>query len=263
MTRLTPAAYLAHLRTESSRFREVAAAAPPDRTVPACPDWTVDDLVWHLAEVQWFWSRIVAARPAGPPDDEPDRPAGRSEVVAFFDRATTALADALAGADGDEAAWSWAAEQTVGFTFRRQAHEALIHRLDAEQATDEITPLPAELAADGVAELMDVIYGGPPPVWGRFDPSGRHTAIEVTDTGHRVRVATGVLEGTDPDSGRRLDGPHVLRVDDAGPADVTVSGPAAALDAWLWRRAADTDITVEGDEAAYAEWRAAVDQPVD
>ena len=61
-----------------------------------------------------------------------------------------ALVAELERADPAEPAWSWSAEQTVGFTFRRQAHEALIHRLDAEQTAGDVTPLDAALASDGV-----------------------------------------------------------------------------------------------------------------
>lgn len=262
MSRLAPATYLNHLRAESARFREVLATAPTDARVPACPDWNADDLLWHLAEVQWFWGTIITNRPAGPAEATPDRPEGRAELLGWFDQVSSTLADALAGADPTQEAWSWADDHTVGFTYRRQAHEALIHRLDAEQVAGQVTPLPADLAADGVAELMEVMHGGEPPAWGGFTPSGRHTAIELTDTGDRIRVASGWFSGTHPEAGL-IEGHHVVRVDDDGPADVVVRGPATDLDAWLWRRRPDEGITVEGDEAAYAEWRSAVDQPLD
>lgn len=261
MTRLTSDGYLTGIRTESDRFRQVVAATPGDARVPACPGWDVDDLLWHLAEVQWFWATVIANRPAGPAGEHPDRPEGREALLGFFDQASAALSGGLTGADPAEEAWSWAADHTVGFTLRRQAHEALIHRLDAEQAAGQVTPLPAELAADGVAELMEVMYGGQPPAWGRFTPSGRHTAIELTDVGQRIRLSTGRIGGTDPESGRTHAGPHLLRVDD-GPADAVVRGPAADVDAWLWHRRDDAAMTVEGDPAAYAEWWAAVDQPL-
>jgi uncharacterized protein (TIGR03083 family) len=240
----------------------VVVATQTDARVPGCPDWNTDDLLWHLAEVQWFWGTVIATRPAGPPQDHPDRPQGRSALLDFFDQASAALIEALTDADPAEQAWSWASEQTVGFTLRRQAHEVLIHRLDAEQTAGDITPLPADLAGDGVAELMEVIHGSQPPAWARFTPSGLHTAIELTDTATRIRVATGLFQGTDPKSGEHYDGAHLLRVDD-GPADVVVRGPAGDIDAWLWRRRNETGIVIDGDQTAYAEWRAAVDQPVD
>ena len=61
-------AYLAHIRTESARFREVLADCDPAARVPACPDWDADDLLWHLASVQAFWAEVVRSRPA--PADE-------------------------------------------------------------------------------------------------------------------------------------------------------------------------------------------------
>jgi hypothetical protein len=161
-----------------------------------------------------------------------------------------------------EEAWSWASEQTVGFTVRRQAHEVLIHRLDAEQTTGDTTPLPVDLAADGVAELVEVMHGGEPPTWARFTPSGLHTTIELTNIAERSRVATGLFQGTEPKSGKNYDEPHLLRVDD-GPADAVVRGAAGDIDAWLWRRRNEAGIVIDGDQTAYAEWRAAVDQPVD
>ena len=64
-----------------------------------------------------------------------------------------------------EEAWTWSDDHTVGFILRRQAHEALVHRLDAEQAAGRGHELDAALAADGVHECLDVMYGGMPP-WG-------------------------------------------------------------------------------------------------
>lgn len=262
MTRLTADSYQAHLRTESERFRDVVATAPDAPRVPGCPDWDLDDLLWHLGEVQWFWAQVLRRRPAPPQDEPPPRPADRSGLLAFFDEASRDLQDRLDAADPAEQAWSWSPEQSVGFTARRQAHEALIHRLDAEQATGTTTDLPGDLAADGVAELMDVMYGGEPEPWGRFEPSGRHVRIDLCEPAASIRVATGLFLGTHPESGRCYDGPHLVRVDD-GPADAVVRGRAADVDAWLWQRRDDTDIEVTGDPTAYGELRAAVAQPLD
>jgi hypothetical protein len=51
--------YPAHIRDESARFAEVLRDAPAQAQVPTCPDWRSDDLLWHLARVQWFWGHIV------------------------------------------------------------------------------------------------------------------------------------------------------------------------------------------------------------
>jgi len=262
MTRLEADSYLAHLRRESTRFRDVLALTPSGARVPTCPDWDADDLLWHLAEVQWFWGEVVTARPAGPPEQHPQRPASRAALLAFFDEVSARLCDLLGTVAPDEPAWSWADEQTVGFTHRRQAHEAMIHRLDAELCAGAATPLPGDLAADGVAELLEVMYGGEPPAWGEFAPDGHLTAVELTDTGHRLVVRTGRFVGTDPASGAVLDVAHLVRVEGELPADVTVSGAAADVDAWLWNRRDDSGIGVSGSPEAYRAFRGAVGEPL-
>jgi uncharacterized protein (TIGR03083 family) len=262
MTRLEPSTYVAHLRRESKRFHDVLAGAPAGARVPSCPDWDADDLLWHLAEVQWFWGEVVGGRPEGPPEQHPTRPGSRPELLAFFDEVSGRLGDLLEAASPEDPAWSWADEQTVCFTQRRQAHEALVHRLDAELVTGAVTPLPADLAADGVAELLDVMYGGEPPAWGTFTPDGHHTALELTDTGDRFVVATGRFVGTDPGSGTSHDVAHLVRVD-SDRVDATIRGTAADLDAWLWRRTEQGATTLTGSEAALAAFRTAVDQPID
>lgn len=258
--------YLDHIRAESRRFREVLATCDPDARVPACPDWTAADLLWHLAGVQWFWARTVRTRPAPPSEDvlEPERPATYDGLLAAFDEHSSSLVAELEAAGPDAAAWHWAPVQTVGTSYRRQAHEALIHRLDAEQTAGSVTPLDPALAADGVLELVDVMYGGDAPGWARFEPSEHLVRIDLTDRDAAIVVRPGTLLGTDPDTGEVHDGPHLCVVDEPGAAaSAVVAGAAADLDAWLWNRRDHAGITVSGDPAAYDAFRAAVSQPLD
>jgi hypothetical protein len=94
--------YLDHLARESARFEAALSTASPSAPVPSCPDWTADDLLWHLAEVQWFWGEIVRTG-AGDPDvveqATPPRPQGRPELEDFYRSASQGLAAALAGAE--------------------------------------------------------------------------------------------------------------------------------------------------------------------
>ncbi|WP_121258837.1 maleylpyruvate isomerase family mycothiol-dependent enzyme [Nocardioides ferulae] len=265
MPRLPAARYLEHLRADSRRFRDVLADCDPAARVPGCPDWTAADLLWHLAEVQWFWAWVVENRPSEPAEDQPgpDRPDTYAGLVAAFDDHSARLVAALETADPAEHAWSWSADHTVGFTHRRQAHEALIHRLDAEQTAGEVTPLDPMLAADGVEECLDVMFGGTPP-WGRFEPGPGHVRVDLSDTGHSIWVQVGMFRGTNPADGVNHDGTDIRVVaDPAHPADVVVSGTAAALDGWLWRRTGDEQLTVEGDRAVYKQFREAVSHPID
>ena len=131
MARLDFPTYLQHIRDESQRFRDVLADCDPTAAVPSCPDWRADDLLWHLGEVQHFWTWMVTNRPKGPDEyDAPARPGDHAGLLAFYDEHYVALVDALAGAEPTDEAWTWSQEHTVGFILRRQAHEALIHRRD-------------------------------------------------------------------------------------------------------------------------------------
>ncbi|WP_205475145.1 maleylpyruvate isomerase N-terminal domain-containing protein [Nocardioides sp. SYSU D00038] len=263
-TRLPYDAYLAHLRRDSARFREVLTDVDPAARVPACPDWDAADLLWHLAEVQWFWARTVRLRPAPPEDDleGPERPADHAGLLAAFDEFSAQLVAELEGADPADEAWHWAPERTVGTSHRRQAHEALVHRLDAEQTAGAVTPFEPALAADGVAEALEVMYGGAPPAWAEFTPVDGVLRLDLTDTGHTFRVAAGVLTGADPGSGKAVDGPHLVLLDPGTRPAATLAGTAADVDTWLWKRGDDARLVRDGDPAVHAAFAAAVSPPL-
>lgn len=255
-----------HLAAESDRFLVAVLAARSGARVPACPDWDADDLLWHLGHVQAFWADILRNRPAAPDDDqdEPERPADRVGLVSFYEASTADLRTLLAEAADDEPAWTWhATEHTVGFIRRRQAHEALIHRVDAEQAAQSPTPLDPELAADGVLECLDWMYAGK-PAWGTFTPGGGSVAVETTDTGDRFLVGLGRFAGHDPRSDKDVDDVDIVVTRDAdAPAEATIRGAAAALDLWLWHRRDAEGLTREGEQAPLAALDGIVAQAVD
>lgn len=265
MTRLDPATYLAHLRTQSERFAAVLETCPPDARVPSCPDWDAADLLWHLTGVQRFWHHIVSHRPAGPDDYvETERPASYDDLLALFRAAHEQLASTLADADPAEPAWTWARDdQSVGFTYRRQAQEALIHRLDAELTAGDVTPLPPDLAADGVDEALDVIFGGLPD-WGSFDPLPLYVEYRISDTGDSVWAQLGTFSGTAPDGTVRSGEPdqHVVPAPGRA-ADLVVSGTAERLDGWLWHRYDATGISFEGDPEVRERMSAVLGQAID
>jgi uncharacterized protein (TIGR03083 family) len=233
--------YLDHLARESTRFLEALSDTPPDARVPSCPDWDADDLLWHLAEVQWFWGTIVREKLTEPSEAEalkPDRPPDRAGLTAFYERASHDLSEILTTTPPDTTAWTWSNEQSVGFIRRRQAHEALIHRLDAELTAGDRTPMDRRLSADGVDEALRIMYGGIPP-WGRFTPDSTRTLrLMTTDTDDSWFVTLGRFTGTDPDDNTTYDEPdiQVAETDRGDDATATVSGAAADLDCWLWHR---------------------------
>lgn len=266
VTRLAPDAYLSAVRSESARFREVLAGCDPESRVPACPDWSAADLLWHLATVQRWWAEVVGARPSQPEEVEPERPGSYAELLEAFDRWSADLVTALEAADPGEEAWNWSDDHTVGFILRRQAHEALVHRVDAEQTAGAGSDVDAPLAADGVHECLGVMYGGMPP-WGAWEPDEATVRVDVTDTGDAFWLRFGTFSGTDPDSGKSYadeEDFHVVEAPEDADVepDVVVDGTAAALDLWLWDRADDTGIAVAGDPDVLRRFRAIVGSPI-
>lgn len=248
--------YLGHLDRESRRFAAVLADVEPGVAVPTCPDWSAADLVWHLTEVQWFWGSIAGGRILDAADieeveaDKPPRPEGYRDLLALFDTARERLAVAVSEGPDDAPLWSWAADQSLGFTRRRQAHEALIHRVDAElTAGVPVSPLDPALAADGVDEAVRVMWAEM-PAWASFSTGGGVLAIEATDTGNTWLVELGRMTGTSTNTGKTYDEPSIAILGSGSQEpDAVVRGRAADLNLWVWDRGS-TGIDRTGDESA-------------
>jgi hypothetical protein len=130
-----------------------------------------------------------------------------------------------------------AAEKVAASWARRQAHELTVHRMDLEAAAGvPHAPVPPDLAADGVDELLAVVV----PRWAHTEPLARArgtVAVTATDTGRSWSVRV--------DHGRVGIGPER-----SGSEDAHLSGSATQLLLRLWGRPAD--VVVEGDPAAEA-----------
>ena len=255
-TTIDYADYLDNLAADSARFTEVLRHTPYETAVPTCPDWTAADLYFHLAEVQAFWARIVGRRLTSTEEVEEletARPADDRQLPGLFAECTQSLQEALRATPPDAVAWSWANDQTAGFSYRRQAHEALIHRVDAELTAGERTAIDARLAADGVDEVLGVMYGEPPR-WGTFTPDPDHVVrFTATDTSDTWTVTIGRFAGRSPGASGAE---HEAACLDWATADLVptaeVSGTAADLDCWLWRRPPVGEITQTGSEQTLA-----------
>lgn len=255
--------YLEAIRAESGRFGDVVRSVDPAAPVPPCPGWTVADLTYHLAQVQDQWARVVEGAEG---DDIVSlaRPAD-ADLPSAFDAASARLIESLRAADPGAACWSWHPQgHSVGWVLRRQAHEALVHRVDAELAAG-LTPAPpsqAGLAADGVDEVLTVMLDGIPE-WGTFTPDGRlvrvrgEESLVVADRTFRL----GRFRGTGPESGTRWDLAAAAATDEGGDVDraPVITGPAWGLDLWLWGRGPlPAEVVTDADPALVEAFRQVV-----
>ena len=152
--------FLAEIRRESDLFYATADRADATRTVPSCPEWAIADLVWHLAEVQWFWSSLIETKATDPDSVEgakPPRPDSYSELLAFGRSQVDRLLSILDQNDDPTPVWTWApANQTVGFIRRHQVQEAAVHRWDIENAAEpgRAAPIAVDAASDSIDEYL-------------------------------------------------------------------------------------------------------------
>ncbi|MEJ7726228.1 MAG: maleylpyruvate isomerase family mycothiol-dependent enzyme [Actinomycetes bacterium] len=231
-----------YLQLVESDTRRLASLARRDleADVPTCPGWTVRDLVLHTAQV--FQHKVACTRLGAMPEDWPPPPPEGDPV----DHLEESLAELLGllrerGPESPSATW-WPDDQTVGFWYRRMAHEAAVHRVDAEAAFGEITPVATDLAVDGVDEVLQLFLGGdwsdqPDDGWRGVSPdAGAGRVVAVIAGEHSWRVTQY------PDRVDVVEGP--------GEAVATVGGDPSDVMLWLWRRRPTELVEVAGDSDA-------------
>jgi len=231
---LTTTDHLDAIVRDSAALAAVARTAGLDTPVRSCPGWTVADLVVHVGNVQRWAATIVSTLPAErisrtAMNEEP----GPTEILPWFEAASTSLVDALGAADPSAPVWTFTADRTVRFWFRRQAHEVAVHRWDAEAAAGDARAIDTARAADGVAEWLDLSLTGLAKL-----------------TGHSETVH---LHCTDTDEGSAgewlitlaADGPTIVPVHAKG--DVAARGTASDLDLFVWGRVDASALEVFGD----------------
>ncbi len=251
--------FVASLERDSARIHELVSLAVPATPVPSCPEWTVADLTWHLAEVQHLWASVVEdllpdiesyVRPARPDD---------GELPAMLRRQSARLLEALSSRGDDESCWSWhPLGRSVGWVRRRQAHEALIHRVDAELAVGAPSRVDPEMGADGVDEILTQMMDiDDLPDWARFEPEGSAAVIEVDGGRASWSMTLGRFVGESPVSGNSYDFPAIQVAPPVERPAATLRGSGADVDLWLWGRGPLEAIEVEGDRGVAAFIRAA------
>jgi uncharacterized protein (TIGR03083 family) len=150
--------WLAALRADGPALQDAVAEAGPAPAVPACPGWTVADLVEHLT-VLLHWVRESVPRGVTAKPDDRVTPVPRPEWPEALDglrRELTGTIETLDALDPEFPAWTWPAQaKKAGFWHRRMAHEISVHRWDAESAAGRATAIETKLAADGVTEVLD------------------------------------------------------------------------------------------------------------
>ena len=225
---LPRAEYLEALRRGSASFVEILGCADLGLDIPDCPGWTLMDLAKHLGAVhRWAHDAVVT----GAPGELPDGPDARDELTQWFTRGAAQLLDVLRETDPDAPTWTFGPRpHRVSFWTRRQAHETAMHVGDACRAGGLRVEGDADLAVDGVDEVVTMFF--PRQVrLGRIPPLTHGVRIILTESPQTPYVLAG--DGSDTEA-------HT---------DATVTGPAVRMLMALWGRGTIEGLDIEGDPA--------------
>jgi uncharacterized protein (TIGR03083 family) len=220
---------------QGARVAAVARSGPLDGRVPHMRRWRLTDVVAHLGGVH-RWAAGIAATRAWTGSGHRRGSARGDALIEWFEVGLAELVAVLSTADYAAACpnFSPGSPKTVGFWARRQAHETTVHRWDAESVAGRFTPIEADLATDGVDEMLTVFRrarGG--------QPLDAPLGLVATDTGGCWRVSPAAKPGrvTIASGENALDG-----------VAATVAAPAEALLLAVWGRRPidDGDFRVTG-----------------
>ncbi|MFJ3406571.1 maleylpyruvate isomerase N-terminal domain-containing protein [Promicromonospora sp. NPDC090134] len=240
--------HLALLSRFQDDFLAAIPAADADARIPACGDWTVRELVEHIADVHhWAAGNARGVKGAALGD-------GPFDLAPHYAAQAAELREALSGLDPEAECRVLAHPAPLGpgpvrFWHRRQTHETLVHLHDllaasAGTATAGLVGAAPEVWADTVDEVVTVLQ--PRQVGlGRMEPLRFPVVLVATDL---AGAPTWVL------------GAPGERTDEVAP-DVVVAGTAEGLALTLWRRLTpdEAGLTVTGDRG---DLEAALAQPI-
>ncbi|WP_207394016.1 maleylpyruvate isomerase family mycothiol-dependent enzyme [Actinomadura formosensis] len=238
------------LREQTRGFAEAAAGPDPSTRVPTCPEWTLRDLAGHVGQAHRWAAHLI--RTGGTevvdelPRTIPDSPAGWPGWLR--DGAADLIAAYEANPDGTVEHAIIGTQPTVMW-LRRMLHETAVHRADAAfTAGVPFTPAP-DLAADAITEFLGLLTRASATAY-------KPELAELRGTGQTLclRPAEPTLPGWLIT--RTPAGPSWR--DEAGDADVTVTGPVRDLLLVFARRLTpdEADVKTTGDASLVRHWLA-------
>lgn len=244
--------YLNHFVEECEKFATLCASVL-DHAVPSCPGWTVQDLVEHLGSVHRRAAHRVGSD-VDPTGYEISLPAESSAILGWFDEGWRHLYELFTEHPDDYPTWNWSGKNlTLGWMIRRQAHEAAIHRFDAELAhmgipsVSAITSLPAEsipfgftpeFAVDGIDERLEVTIASRRNLTSSL-PGSLHMHATDFDAEWTVTLKDGVMT---------IERGHQK-------ADAAIKATASELYLWSWGRLPAEIFQCVGDLEVIEAWK--------
>lgn len=236
---IDPVVHLSHLRRETGLFAEALRRGPLDAPIAACPGWDMQTLGRHLATVH-AWAETAARTGEPTRFIDVELPAD-GDIAGWYQGYADRLIGTLSTLDPDAPTWHIFPVERVNRVWpRRQAHETMVHRWDAERAGGSTTPFDPTVASDGIDEYFEVMLPRLMKREGGVLPAAS-LHVHCTDTAGEwlIRAGDGALT--------------VVREHAKG--DAALRGRAEDLLLRLWgREVAEGGVEIVGDPDAATAW---------
>lgn len=239
------------LREHARGLAAAVGKADPDTQVPTCPEWTLGDLVGHVGQAHRWATHL--ARTGGTdvlndlPRTVPDSPADWPDWLR--DGVEELIGAVAAKKDGSVDHPFFGIWPTVRW-LRRMLNDTIVHHADAALTAGAPFTVAPDLAGDAITEFLELLT--------RVSAADYKPELaELRGTGETL-----CLHPAEPSLPgwlitRTPDGP--AWEDEAGEADMTISGPVQDLLLVFARRLAPDDaagVKVTGDAALLDHWLA-------
>jgi uncharacterized protein (TIGR03083 family) len=245
------------IRTFGSAFAAAAREAGPDLVIPTCPEWTMSDLLDHVAYeyAGWYYynlthdpagSDLVQAFAAAPP-----YPEVFDDQVDYLEHHAARFADRAAAVDLDADVWAFGSVEPARWWLRQAVMEVGMHTWDATAAVDH----PSTLTPAVAVETVDQFVVGMTwehrqwvsEAWPEFAPG----AVELPTESFGLRTS-------DTGDSWLVHGHDGRVVAEAGGAEAgaAVRAPAEALARWVWGRPAE--VSLDGEPDLVAVWASVI-----
>lgn len=237
--------FRAALLEQTRSFGELIRDADLSTPVVTCPEWTLKQLFRHVGGGNRWCTQIIIDRCTEPldPREVPNAkpPEDRDAAIDWLNEGAQALIDAVEQAGPHVKVWTVGGSHIAGWWIRRRVHEQVVHRADAALTLGTDFDVPADLAADGVSEWIDLAAGQYVPI----EP-GQTLHLHATDEGLGPTGEWTIMRDED---GMSWTHAH-------GKGDAAVRGRAVDLLLAITRRrtAAEANLDILGDAALWDGW---------
>ena len=236
----------------TEHLAEVAALVGSRESVPACPGWTMRQLVAHVISglSGWYTHNITHGdRPTDLMtawDAQPDLPRGNAERLCYLGEVTDGFVALVDSIDLDAPCYVFQERFTARGWLLRAATECAIHLQDAQETLGDPEPFSDERAATSLDETLRIMWRGALLIHGDLEAErvpDTPIIVSATDLGVGWKVA------------KESDSFRVELVESGEPATgLSVSGAHADLVRWLWGRSYPGELECVGDRQLIDAW---------